>query len=74
MSYQRMWNFMKIRSDELLVKSSDYGIKKVKSDNYAFLCESKLIEYMVERDCELIQVGGLLDEKNYGLGTPASKK
>ena len=67
-----MWNTMKSHSEEHLVKSSNFGLKKVKKENYAFLCESKFIEYVVERDCELIQIGGLLDEKTYGFGTPAS--
>jgi ionotropic glutamate receptor len=71
-AYKSMWNSIKTSSDELLFKSSFSGIRKVKTENYAFLCESKLIEYMAERDCELVQVGGLLDEKNYGFGTPAS--
>ena len=62
---------MRSQPDQVLVKSTDDGIRKVKTENYAFLCESKLIEYMAERDCELFQVGGLLDEKNYGFGTPA---
>ena len=64
---------MRSHSDKVLVKTTNHGILKVKTENYAFLCESKLIEYIRERDCEFAQVGGLLDEKNYGFGTPASK-
>ena len=67
-----MWNFMKSHSEQVLVKSTQDGIARVKTDNYAFLCESKLIEYVAERDCQLIQIGGLLDEKNYGFATPTS--
>ena len=32
-----------------------------------------MIEYQVQRNCELMQVGGLLDSKGYGIGTPMSK-
>jgi hypothetical protein len=34
------------------------------------LIESVTNEYMRERDCDLIQIGGLLDSKGYGIGTP----
>ena len=34
---------------------------------YAFLMESKAIQYMIERNCKLHQVGGNLDNKGYGI-------
>lgn len=48
---------------------------RVKSDaeNYAFLMESTSIEYMVERNCDVAQVGGLLDSKGYGIAMKPSK-
>lgn len=48
---------------------------RVKSDteNYAFLMESTSIEYMVERNCDVAQVGGLLDSKGYGIAMKKSK-
>lgn len=41
--------------------------------NYAFLMESSSIEYIIERNCEVSQVGGLLDEKGYGIAMRKSK-
>lgn len=35
--------------------------------------ESTSIEYVIERNCELTQVGGLLDSKGYGIAMPPSK-
>lgn len=32
--------------------------------------ESTTIEYITESECELYQVGGLLDSKGYGVATP----
>jgi hypothetical protein len=29
--------------------------------------ESNFIQYQIERNCDLIQVGGLLDSKGYGI-------
>ena len=48
------------------VKSTADGIKKIKEENYAFLLESTTNDYMKQRDCDLIQIGGLLDTKGYG--------
>lgn len=35
--------------------------------SYAFLMESTSIEYVIERNCELTQFGGMLDSKGYGI-------
>lgn len=52
---------------EAIVESNDEGIRRVEYENYAFLMESTSIEYVVERKCNLAQVGRLLDEKGYGI-------
>lgn len=41
---------------------------------YAFFSESTGIEYYKERHCDLLQVGGLLDSKSYGIGMKKRKK
>lgn len=48
------------------------GIERVKKGKglYAFLMESTTIEYVVERECDLMQIGGLLDSKGYGIALP----
>ncbi|KAJ8867178.1 hypothetical protein PR048_033042 [Dryococelus australis] len=40
---------------------------------YAFFMESTSIEYELERQCELMQINGLLDSKGYGIALPISK-
>ncbi len=55
----------------VFVKSADEGIARVRNGSYAYLMESTSNEYIRERDCELMQIGGLLDTKGYGIGTPA---
>lgn len=72
-TYQRMWAFMKSKPN-VFVKTSQEGIAKVLKGNYAFLMESAMIEYNTQRNCELVQIGGLLDSKGYGIGTPTGKK
>lgn len=36
--------------------------------------ESTSIEYVIERNCELTQVGSMLDSKGYGIAMPPSNK
>lgn len=51
----------------LLVNHNDDGLNLVKTSKYAFFMESASIEYFVERNCDVAQIGGLLDEKGYGI-------
>ena len=68
-TYQKMWTYMS-QNPDAFVKSSAEGVTRVKKGGFAYLLESTTNEYVRERDCELIQIGGLLDNKGYGLGTP----
>lgn len=52
------------------VKSAQEGIDRVEAGGYAYLMESTSIEYITQRNCNLMQVGGLLDSKGYGVATP----
>lgn len=36
--------------------------------------ESTSIEYVIERNCELTQIGGMLDSKGYGIAMRQSKE
>lgn len=65
-----MWAFMSGRQQTALVRSSDEGIQRVLSADYALLMESTSIEYATQRNCNLTQIGGLIDSKGYGVGTP----
>jgi ionotropic glutamate receptor len=65
-----MWSFMESARPSVFVESNDKGVERIKKGDYAFLIESTSIEYIVERECELYQVGGLLDSKGYGIATP----
>ena len=60
-------------SISVFVKSSEEGIRRVLRGNYAFLMESTMIEYNMQKNCDLTQIGGLLDSKGYGIGTQISK-
>ncbi|XP_017881771.1 glutamate receptor ionotropic, kainate 2 isoform X8 [Ceratina calcarata] len=68
--YKKMWEFMESKSPSVFVNSYEEGIKKVLEGDYAFLMESTMLDYAVQRDCNLTQIGGLLDSKGYGIATP----
>uniref|UniRef100_A0A673WQN4 Glutamate receptor n=1 Tax=Salmo trutta TaxID=8032 RepID=A0A673WQN4_SALTR len=70
-TYQRMWNFMHSKQPSVFVKSTEEGIARVVNSNYAYLLESTMNEYYRQRNCNLTQIGGLLDTKGYGIGMPA---
>nr|XP_053772518.1 glutamate receptor ionotropic, kainate 1 isoform X1 [Desmodus rotundus] len=69
-TYEKMWAFMSSRPQTALVRNSEEGIQRVLATDYALLMESTSIEYATQRDCNLTQVGGLIDSKGYGVGTP----
>lgn len=61
-----------MRQFKTYVRSNDEGQKRVGEGKFAFFMESTTIEYIIERNCNLTQIGGLIDSKGYGLAT--SKK
>ncbi len=69
-TYQRMWNYMYSKQPSVFVKSTEEGIARVLNSKYAFLLESTMNEYHRRLNCNLTQIGGLLDTKGYGIGMP----
>ena len=51
------------------------GIDRVRKEDgmYAFFMEAAVIEYHIERKCDLTMIGGLLDSKGYGIALPPSE-
>lgn len=64
---------MDSKKPSVFVNSYEEGIKRVLEGDYAFLMESTMLDYAVQRDCNLTQIGGLLDSKGYGIATPKGK-
>lgn len=73
--YQRMWSAMESAEPSVFVKDNKEGEERVAKSKrlYAFFMESIMIEYIVERNCNVTQIGGLLDSKGYGIAMPVSK-
>lgn len=59
--------------DIAFVSSNAEGIKRVHEQDFAYLMESPLIDYEIQKNCSLTQIGGLLDTKGYGIATQLGK-
>lgn len=78
MSRDFYYNFLQLENKHFKTvhtKSNDEGVARVKKENgnYAFMMESVPMEYRTNRDCELMQVGDLLDSKGYGIALPIGR-
>lgn len=70
-TYKQMNEYMG-KNPGYMVSTNEEGVNKVLTDNYAYLMESTSIEYHAARNCNLTRIGGLLDEKGYGIAMPKS--
>ncbi|CAL4124820.1 unnamed protein product, partial [Meganyctiphanes norvegica] len=69
-TYQKMWRYMESKRPSVFVPHIEHGVKKVLEGNYAFLMESTMLDYTIQRNCNLTQIGGLLNSNSYGIATP----
>ena len=69
--FQQMYTEM-VSFPDVLVPYIEAGVERVKTEQgaYAFLTDALSIEYAVMCDPDLVQVGGLLDYKGYGIALP----
>jgi len=70
--YSEMWANMNDNKN-VFVQSTKEGVERVRKEagKYAFFAESTAVDYViVKSECDLKQVGGLLDNKGYGIGLP----
>jgi ionotropic glutamate receptor len=67
-----MWSFMESQRPSVFTSTNSEGVERVKKarGSYAYLMESTSIEYTIERNCDLTQIGGMLDSKGYGIAMP----
>ncbi|KAL5271529.1 hypothetical protein ACHWQZ_G001969 [Mnemiopsis leidyi] len=52
------------------VKSADEGFERVKRGDYAFIYESALLEFMVQRTCDLVIAGEKFSKFGFAFGFP----
>lgn len=61
-----MYNYM-MENPHLSPSDNTQGLRWAQTKNYAYLMESSSIEYIIERECDVTQLGNPLDEKGYGI-------
>ena len=66
--------YMESKDPTVFTSSYAEGMARVLKGNFAFLCESSMLDYVVQRDCNLTQIGGLVDSKGYGIATPKGSR
>jgi len=71
-TYQKLNAFMESAKPSVYTSGNKAGIDRVMKEDglYAFFMEAAAIEYHIERNCDLMQLGGLLDSKGYGIALP----
>ncbi len=72
---QKLNGFMESAKPSVYTDGNKEGIERViKEDGgYAFFIEAASMEYQLERKCDLMQIGGKLDSKGYGIALPPGK-
>ena len=59
--------------DNTLTESLDLSLERVRRGDFAFFIESPRLDYEVGRDCDLVQVGQLLNSRYYCIGLQPGK-
>ncbi|XP_069680950.1 glutamate receptor ionotropic, kainate 2-like [Periplaneta americana] len=74
-AYQQMFTAMTTQRGVLTASIAE-GVDRVRAERggYAFLTDSLSIEYAVMCEPDLVQVGGLLDYKGYGIALPLGSR
>jgi hypothetical protein len=60
------------KTANVFVRNNREGVEKVLREKYAFLMESSSLEYEVQQNCNLTQIGGVLGSKGYGIALQKS--
>ena len=69
-AFRDMWTHMTELFPDAMVNSTQEGLKRVKSEQYAFLWDNTVTSYMAATDCEYTEVGPPFDPKGFGIGVP----
>lgn len=73
--YTKIFSVMTSARPSAFTNSNDEGRRRVikSKGKYAFFMESTAIEYVTQRYCDLKNIGGQLDSKEYGIAMPKSR-
>jgi hypothetical protein len=63
--YKHMYEWMMENIDNMMMSYSD-ALERVSKGNFAFFMELPLVDYYSGKYCDLVRVGGLLNQRAYG--------
>lgn len=71
-TYRLAWSKMIQTQPSVFTDTPELGVDRVKKakGDYAFLMETTSLEYQVEQNCDLENVGAQIGEKHYGIAVP----
>ena len=69
-AFRDMWTHMTELFPDAMVNTTQEGLARVKSEEYAFLWDNTVTSYMAATDCEYTEVGPPFDPKGFGIGVP----
>ncbi|KAJ6645490.1 Glutamate receptor ionotropic, kainate 1 [Pseudolycoriella hygida] len=72
--HKTMLSHMSSNDGKSYVRDSREGMERVMKGDYAFMTESTAIEYAIARECDLYQIGGLLNNKGFGFAVKKQDK
>ncbi|KAL3280164.1 hypothetical protein HHI36_017664 [Cryptolaemus montrouzieri] len=65
-TYQKIFEHMRSHPEDMVKENSD-GVKLAMETQYALFMENTGIDYEIQRHCNLVMYGDLLDNKGYGI-------
>lgn len=65
-AYEKMYAHMSVLSPESMVRRVEHGLERVRKEKYAFLWDSPTLRYMIQSQCDLLEIGSPFDLKGYG--------
>lgn len=68
--YERMWTFMKLNEDEVILSNSSEVIAKVAAGDYIFLADGIVNEYYAVTHCGIESIEQNFGGKQFGIGLP----
>jgi len=68
-TYAAMYAKMTESNPSVFVKSGSEGFERVKAGGFAMITESTAAEFFVNNNCDVAQVGGLLNKQMFALAT-----
>ncbi|XP_038053842.1 glutamate receptor ionotropic, kainate 2-like isoform X2 [Patiria miniata] len=68
--YERMWNFMSTSKINPWVPNAEAGYKRVQTEDYAFFWDAPILDYIKQKECNVMTVGKPFNLKGYGIATP----